>query len=252
MISKAQIKFIRLLDQKKYRKKHLIFIAEGAKVAHEILKSPLKVHKIYATKQWLGQNTALYQDKHDIEVNELEEEEMKKISGLNTPQQVLLLVAIPLSPDSLKIKPGIALALESIRDPGNLGTIVRICDWYGIPQLFCSEDCADAYSPKTIQASMGSIARVEVIYSDITQLIDTNKTHTSYAATLEGETNIHSTDIHGNLLLIIGNEAHGISTELITKCDNSITIPRYGQAESLNASIAAAVLVDNLVRMSGK
>jgi RNA methyltransferase, TrmH family len=251
MISKAQIKFIRLLDQKKYRKKHLIFIAEGAKVAHEILNSSLKVHKIYATANWISENRPLYEGNKDIEAEIVDEDELKKISGLTTPQQVLLLVGVPLTSAKPVIESPLALALDGIRDPGNLGTIIRICDWYGIPKLFCSEDCADAYNPKTIQASMGSIARVEVIYADLPELLHSNPGYMSYAAALDGSIDIHKTQINGKTLLVIGNEAHGISPAIQSLCSHTITIPRYGSAESLNASIATAILVDNFKRMMG-
>jgi RNA methyltransferase, TrmH family len=250
MISKAQIKFIRSLDQKKFRRKHLLFIAEGAKVAHEILISPLKVYKIYATAQWLTENKLIYSHKTDVEVEEVSREDLEKISGFTTPQEVLLLVSIPEISGTPEIKDQIALAVESIRDPGNLGTMIRICDWYGMHQLFCSDDCADAYNPKTIQASMGSIARVEVVYTDLKELIRNNSGHITYAATLDGALDAHHLENEGPVLLIIGNEAHGISSELLSCVTDTIRIPRFGQAESLNASIAAAVLVDNLVRNS--
>jgi len=225
-----------------------MFVAEGAKIAHDILKSSLKVRNLYATPLWLSKNTALYTNNKGLEVNEVSEEEMQKISGLTTPQDVLLLVQMPEETDDLVIKGPLALAVESIRDPGNLGTIIRICDWYGIDRLYCSIDCADAYNPKTVQATMGSIARVEVIYTDLDVLIDRNKTHKSYAATLDGKINVHKMNASGPALLVIGNEAHGISKELLNAISETIMVPGYGQAESLNASIAAAVLVDNLIR----
>ena len=249
MISKAQVKFIRLLHQKKYRQLHLLFIAEGSKIAIDILESALKVHKIYATAEWLAENKHILQRHKDTEATEVSEEEMLKISTLDAPQDVLLLVHIPedhknqVDPDST-----IILAADSIRDPGNLGTIVRICDWYGINTLFCSEDCAEIYNPKTVRATMGSVARVEVIYTDIKQLMLDHKTYKSYAATLGGHINIHTATISEPVLLIIGNEARGVSEEILAICDDTIMIPRFGKAESLNASIATAVLVDNLVR----
>ncbi len=249
MISKAQVKFIRLLHQKKYRQLHLLFIAEGSKIAIDILESALKVHKIYATTEWLAENKHILQRHKDIEAMDVSEEEMLKISSLDTPQEVLLLVHIPEKiSQNTSSSPKILLAADSIRDPGNLGTIVRICDWYGISQLYCSDDCAEIYNPKTVRATMGSIARVEVIYTDIRQLIMDHKTHKSYAATLDGNVNIHKLTIPEPVLLIIGNEARGVSEEIIKTCDDTIMIPRYGKAESLNASIATAVLIDNLIR----
>ena len=250
MISKAQVKFIRLLHQKKYRRLHLLFIAEGSKIAIDILESALKVHKIYATAQWLSENKHILQHHKDTEATEVSEEEMLKISSLDTPQDVLLLVQIP---ETVYKNTGadirIIVAADSIRDPGNLGTIVRICDWYGISRLYCSDDCAEIYNPKTVRATMGSIARVEVIYTDIKELIRAHKTHKSFAATLDGHINIHSLNISEPVLLVIGNEARGVSEEILAICDDTISIPRYGNAESLNASIATAVLVDNLVRI---
>jgi len=250
MISKAQVKFIRLLHQKKYRSSNLLFIAEGSKIAVDILDSRLKVHKIYATAAWLAENKHILEQHEGIEANEVMPEEMEKISALDTPQDVLMLVAIP---ESKKIsaddKAKIMLVADSIRDPGNLGTIVRICDWYGIEQLFCSEDCAEIYNPKTVRATMGSIGRVEVVYTDIKGLIENNKTYKSYAATLNGHINVHKINKTGPVMLVIGNEAHGVSEEILSLCDDTIMIPRIGGAESLNASIATAVLVDNLIRI---
>ena len=250
MISKAQVKFIRLLHQKKYRSSHLLFLAEGSKIAVDIIDSALKVHKIYATAAWLTENKDILEQHQDIEANEVTPEEMEKISALDTPQDVLLLVYIPESKNTGVDKDAkIILVADSIRDPGNLGTIVRICDWYGIKQFFCSEDCAEIYNPKTVRATMGSIGRVEVVYTDIKELIGNDKTHKSYAATLDGNVNVHKIDKAEPVLLVIGNEAHGVSEEIVSLCDDTIMIPRFGNAESLNASIATAVLVDNLIRI---
>lgn len=239
-----------MLNQKKYRRKHLMFVAEGAKIAHDILKSSLKVRNLYATSQWLAKNTSLYINNKLIEINEVTIDEMSRLSGLTTAQDVLLLVEMPLATNEITINGEIAIAVESIRDPGNLGTIIRICDWYGILQLFCSEDCADVYNSKTVQATMGSIARVEIVYTSLPELIKKHKTYKSYAATLHGNLNIHKAKISQKALLVIGNEAHGISEELLSIIDETIMIPRFGEAESLNASIATAVLVDNLKRMN--
>ena len=250
MISKASVKLIRSLDQKKFRGKYHLFIAEGSKTAHEILNSRLKVHKIYATEGWIAKNNSLIADKEGIELNEVSETELQGISSLTTPQEVLLLVEIPEYDPETEIEGPISLAVENINNPGNLGAIIRICDWYGISRLFCSEDCADAYNPKTVQATMGSIARVAVIYTDLEELISQNKGRKSYAATIDGNLNIHKAAIKAPALLLIGNESHGISGELLDLCDDTVSIPRLGQAESLNASVAAAILVDNLVRMN--
>jgi TrmH family RNA methyltransferase len=251
MISKAQVKFIRLLHQKKYRSSHLLFIAEGSKIAVDIIDSRLKVHKIYATAAWLIENKDILENHPDIEANEVSADEMEKISALDTPQDVLLVIGIPESNTiSIDDKAKIILVADSIRDPGNLGTIVRICDWYGIKQLFCSEDCAEIYNPKTVRATMGSIGRVEVFYTDIKEMIHAQKGRKRYAATLNGNINVHKLNNGEPVLLIIGNEAHGVSEEIISLCDDTIMIPRIGKAESLNASIATAVLVDNLVRIN--
>jgi len=250
MISKAQVKFIRLLHQKKYRSSHLLFIAEGAKIAVDILGSALKVHKIYATAEWLDENKHIVQIHQEVEANEVTREDIEKISALDTPQDVLLLVQIP-EPKNMKVdkESKIILVADSIRDPGNLGTIVRICDWYGIHKLFCSEDCAEIYNPKTVRATMGSIGRVEVVYTDIKELIQAQKERKRYAATLDGHVNVHKLKSIYPVLLVIGNEAHGVNEEIVSLCDDTIMIPRIGKAESLNASIATAVLVDNLIRI---
>lgn len=251
MISKAQVKLIRSLDQKKFRVNYHLFIAEGSKTAHEILNSRLKVHKIYATNNWIAENNSLIADKEDIEVNEVNSNEMQSISSLSTPQEVLLLVEIPLQPAKIEITGQISLALDNINNPGNLGTIIRICDWYGINQLFCSENCADAYNSKTVQATMGSIARVDVTYTNLEELIKNHKNLRTYAATIHGNLNIHKDRIKTPALLVIGSESHGISRELLNLCEDTVSIPRLGKAESLNASVATAILVDNMVRGFG-
>jgi TrmH family RNA methyltransferase len=253
MISKSQLKFINSLSQKKYRKKFQVFLAEGAKIAEEMLDSELSLHKLYATAHWLDKNRAKWTHFGEEIVQEVSEKELSQISQLSTPQEVLLLMEIPENeaPDEPSVISGLNLALESIRDPGNLGTIIRLADWYGLSHIYCSADCADAYNPKVVQASMGSIARVKVIYTDLPELL-MECPLPSYAALLEGELNIHELKPAGDgALLLIGNESRGINHDLSVHCTYTLKIPSFGKAESLNAAIATGILLDNFRRLIG-
>ncbi|MGZ5283491.1 MAG: TrmH family RNA methyltransferase, partial [Bacteroidia bacterium] len=239
------------LDQKKFRKEHQLFVAEGAKIAQEILQSSLKVTNLYASESWLSTNSVLYKSLDPNVVYEVGDREMKQISFLSTPSPVLLLVQIPEPEPYIPLtKNALSLGLEAIRDPGNLGTIIRLADWYGLEQVFCSEDCVDVYNPKTVQATMGSIARVKIHYLDLSALLDENKVD-SYAATPTGETNIHTLEAKPPGILLIGNESAGLSEALLAKATYGVKIPRFGEAESLNAAIATGILLDNFKRIFG-
>jgi TrmH family RNA methyltransferase len=252
MLSKPQIKLISSLEQKKFRRELGLFVAEGAKIAQEILQSSLKVTNLYASQSWLGTNAALYKGLDAKQVHEVGEREMKSISFLSTPSPVLLLVEIPEPAPYIPLaKIALSLGLEAIRDPGNLGTIIRLADWYGLEQVFCSMDCVDVYNPKTIQATMGSIARVKIHYIDLFALLDENPID-SYAATPAGNIDIHTLEAKPPGILLIGNESAGLSEALLAKARYGVKIPRFGEAESLNAAIATGILLDNFRRIFGR
>ncbi|RYD81205.1 MAG: RNA methyltransferase [Sphingobacteriales bacterium] len=251
MLSKPQIKLIASLEQKKFRRELGLFVAEGAKIAQEILQSSLKVTNLYAAGNWLRENHHFYKNLDANIVHEVGDREMKSISFLSTHSPVLLLVQIPEPSAYIPLsKNALSLGLQSIRDPGNLGTIIRLADWYGLEQVFCSEDCADVYSPKTIQATMGSISRVKIQYTDLLELLDENRID-SFAATPSGETDIHTLEAKPPGILLIGNESAGLSEALLAKATYGVKISRFGEAESLNAAIATGILLDNFKRIFG-
>lgn len=239
MLSKAQIKYIQSLQHKKYRQKSGQFIAEGDKIVPELLSEGVPVQEVYATASWISAHEQLL---NNVRVTAVDEAVLKQISALTTPNQAMALLNIP-EPTPAVLKGVVTIALETIQDPGNLGTIIRIADWFGIKQVICSPDCVDAYNPKTIQATMGSIARVRVIESEIIPLLQEVP---SYAATLHGTNIVEFKKIEEGIILI-GNESRGLSDQVIAACTYRITIPRLGGAESLNAGIAAGIICGRLL-----
>ncbi len=239
-LSKSHIKLITSLQQKKYRQKHKLFIAEGVKVVNELLGSSLVLDKIFSTSD----ATFDIDSEKLIEVTELE---LKKISQLKTPNKVLGLFQIPKNvevDDS-----GLVLALDEINDPGNLGTIIRLCDWFGISKLICSKKTVDCYNQKVVQASMGSLTRVNILYVDLPQYIESSKLQ-SFIADMNGE-NVYKSNLPKEAILIMGNEANGVSEEIKNLVDSRISIPRFGdvqQTESLNVATATAVLLSEFKR----
>ena len=247
MISKPQIKFIKSLSLKKFRKEHRMFTAEGAKIVNELLASNVLIHKIYATPVWITQNQPKLNAHQQGCVVEISEHELLQISELTTPNQVVAIAYIP--ENKALLKQTLCLALDGIRDPGNLGTIIRLADWYGIHQIICSTDCTDAFGHKCVQASMGSIFRVNILYQSIEHVIN-QLNLPIFAATLQESISIHTLKNFQEGLLIIGSESHGISEDLLSQVHTKIKIPSFGEAESLNAAIATGILLDNLKRLS--
>ena len=238
MVSKSQIKLLTSLQQKKYRNKLGLFIAEGPKVIKELLTSGVDLDSLFSTEKNL--NPA----KNEFLVSE---KELQKISFFKTANTSVALFKIP--PAKPLLKDCTTVVLDSIRDPGNLGTIIRLCDWFGINQLVCSEDTVDCYNPKVSQATMGSIARVQINYTDLTNFIKESKLPI-YGASLSGE-NIYKHTLPEKVILVMGNEANGISSEINSLLTNRITIPQYGEqqdTESLNVASATAILLSELMR----
>lgn len=241
MLSKAQIKYIHTLHQKKLRHSAGVYVVEGEKIIHEYLAGDYPLANIYATGQWLAANSALLKKKKLPVVEEVTQRELQQISSLTTPNQVVALARIPKAASVALPQTGLHLALENLQDPGNLGTIIRTADWFGVKTIFCSEDCVDAYNSKVVQATMGSLARVSIHYTDLAALMQ-HAALPVYAAVLQGE-NLFRQTLPEDALILIGNESKGVSAALAALAKKKISIPRWGKAESLNASVAAAVIV---------
>jgi len=235
MISKNQVKYIRQLDQKKYRKREGLFVAEGTKVVGDLLKCS-QPKMLYATEEWKSSIS--------FPVQIVTEEELTRISFQQHPQQVLGIFPIPDNSTSIKLEDSLALALDGVQDPGNLGTIIRIADWFGINTIICSENTVDVWNPKVIQATMGSIARVNVIYKDLLQLIDSlPDSFPVYGTFLDGE-NIYLQSLSDKGLIIMGNEGNGISDAVRERINRRLLIPDFhlgDTADSLNVAIATAI-----------
>lgn len=247
MLSKAQSKRIRSLQQKKYRIQNRAFVAEGAKIVTELIHSNLRIEGLFAQREWLNEHPDWEHNHPDI-TYEVTDKEMRQISSLSTPQPVLAVFSIPdTQPDWSLLHSHLNLYLDDIRDPGNLGTLIRLADWFGLPQIFCSPKTVDCYNPKVVQASMGSISRVQVHYTEVAELFAHLQGVPFYAAHMEGE-NIFTADLKPIGLLAIGSESHGLTEEILNRADHLLTIPRKGEAESLNAALAAGILVAQMVR----
>jgi len=238
-LSKNQLKLITSLQQKKYRTINNLFIAEGTKVVNEYLDSNFELDQLFCVH-----NTDYENIKNVIQISDVE---LKKISNLKTPNNVLALFKIP-SEQPVK-KEGLILALDEINDPGNLGTIIRLCDWFGVEQLICSKNTVDRYNSKVVQASMGSLTRVSIIYTDLGTYLQ-NMELPKYASLMDGE-NVYKSSLPENAILIMGNEANGISDPILKLLTQSISIPRFGnlqQTESLNVATATAILLSEFKR----
>jgi TrmH family RNA methyltransferase len=235
MVTKSQVKYIQSLGHKKFRDEEGVFVVEGPKIVEELLSAPhMRLRHLYALKEWKGEGAV-----------EVTASELERLSGLSTPNQVLAVFEKPVfaPPDP---GAGVSLVLDGIQDPGNLGTIVRIADWFGIRQVLASPDSADVFNPKAIQSTMGSISRVPVFYTDPGPLIDQFPDLPVYAALLEGK-ELYGTERIRRGILVIGNESKGIRPALQQRATHRITIPRVGQAESLNAAVATGIILSHLV-----
>ncbi len=243
MVVKSEIKLIRSLQQKKYRTLHGLFVAEGVKSVLELMQSHLKAHKIYSTDPSLLQGLS-------VEKSLVTPVELKKMSSLQTPNKLLGVFHIPATEPI--DEEGWILALDAVQDPGNLGTIIRLCDWFGLRDLVCSSDTVDCYNAKVLQATMGSIARVNIIYTRLDQFLDETSLP-KFAAVIDG-TPVYDTEWPASGILLMGNEAHGIADAVLRKCPNKITIPQYGSesTESLNVGTATAILLNELRRPTQK
>jgi RNA methyltransferase, TrmH family len=252
MISKKQLSLISSLHHKKFRHEHGLFIAEGEKVVSDLLRSSFVVKQLYVTKDFYETDFAKLKTKLQPEI--ISDKELAKISALTTPQHLLAVAEIPPAEvGSIKIKGNLTLLLDDIHDPGNLGTIIRIADWFAIPNVICSETSTDAWSPKVVQACMGSLFRVKVYYMGLEECFLANKLHEPvpvYGSLLDGE-NIYKTKLSYEGFIVIGNESKGISERLKKYITTPITIPSFsktGSIDSLNAAMAAAIICSEFRR----
>ncbi len=242
MISKSQTKLITSLQQKKYRDQTGLFVGEGPKVIAELLKEGFELESLFTNEasQITAENHFLVTDA-----------ELKKISFLKTANTSLAIFKMP-KPKPLQNE-GLMVALDAVRDPGNLGTIIRLCDWFGVQQLLCSEDTADCFNPKVVQATMGSLARVQIYYLSLAAFFEKTKLPI-YGGFMDGE-NVYSEKLPQNGIIVMGNEANGISEALRKQITHKITIPRYGKTqktESLNVATATAILLSEFRRFTEK
>jgi TrmH family RNA methyltransferase len=243
MLSRNQIKHLNSLRLNKYRKIHREFIAEGNTLVLDLLTSGLEIRAIYALPEWLENN--INGDQHkSIQVTELAENDLKKVSGLSTANEVIAVVRIPeWSIDMEDLSHQLVLMLDNIRDPGNLGTIIRTADWFCINNIICSEECVDVYNPKVVQASMGSVARVKVYYENLIEVFGKLIPGTIVYGTFMTGKDLSKTKLRDKGIIIIGNESKGISKKLFPFINEKIGIPAFGESESesLNAAVACSI-----------
>jgi TrmH family RNA methyltransferase len=240
MLSKNQIKLITSLQQKKYRKQEQLFFAEGVKVVQELLQSNFELQDLFTTKQD-------FISVSKTKVHVISDAELKKISALATPNSCLAVFKIPKAKEMKES--GLILALDDVRDPGNLGTIIRLCDWFGIETLFCSDETVDIYNPKVVQATMGSISRVNVVYGDLENFLVKTKL-TVFGTFMDGK-NIYQESLPKEGIIVMGNEANGISEAVEKLVTDRIAIPRFGDlqiTESLNVATATAIILSEFKR----
>ncbi|MEN9488809.1 MAG: hypothetical protein RL494_1074 [Bacteroidota bacterium] len=235
MVSKNQIKLIKSLTQKKYRKEHQLFIAEGSKVIEELLQSNFELEFIYTTK-------SMFYDVSEAKKAIVSDSDLAKITALTTANDCLAIFKIP--KERKMETEGLLVALDDIRDPGNLGTIIRLCDWFGISQIICSQQTVDVYNPKVVQATMGSMARVNITYVDL-ELYLAESENVIFGTFMDGE-NIYKKQLPASGIIVLGNEANGISKTVEAQITQKIAIPRFGNlqlTESLNVATAAAIIL---------
>ena len=255
MLSKNKIKFINSIKKKKYREIHQCFFVEGEKLVDELLKSNNQSFEILATNEWVQDYQQNNDLKQNIEITEVTPEELKKISSLSTPNKVLAIVKQPnYSFDYSKILTELSIFLDDINDPGNLGTIIRIADWFGIKNIFCSQESVDVFNPKVVQSTMGAIYRVKVHYVDSKEFlteISKKEDFKIYGTFLEGN-NIYEEKLTTSGLIIMGSESHGISENVKPFVNTKLFIPNYPKdlktSESLNISVATAIVCSEFRR----
>ncbi len=248
MISKNLIKLIKSLEQKKYRKREKLFVAEGPKVVDDLM-ALMAPQRIIATSEW-------YKEKKISEDVVVTEDEIRKVSFLQHPQDVLALFGLPEMEElpAEKLRDHLTLALDDVQDPGNLGTIIRLADWFGIEHILCNQGTADAYSPKVVQATMGSIARVKLHYTNLAEYLEQLQDAVPVYGTFLDGNNLYAEKLSPSGIIIMGNEGNGISEQVERYVTKRLLIPSYPAerptAESLNVAIATAITCAEFRRMN--
>jgi RNA methyltransferase, TrmH family len=246
MITKATIKYIQSLQHKKFRDELNVFFAEGPKVVLELLShTAFECTAIYCTKNFVEIITETPANKHFSKIIVIEEFELAKISALSVPNNVLAVFQKRATDINMSFANSLTILLDDIQDPGNLGTIIRIADWFGIKNICCSKATVDCYNPKVVQSTMASLARVNIVYDDLMKIVEENKDIKKYAAVLDG-INVKQLGKIAEGMLIIGNESKGISEPILEKVEVRITIARIGEAESLNAAVATGIILQSI------
>lgn len=246
MLSKTHTKYIQSLLHKKFRDETNLFIAEGPKIVMDLLNSRKFICKeIIAVEEWIKENTASASLFSNTTVTAVKDFELKKISALSASHSVLAVFEKREQQTNLQTANTITLALDTIQDPGNLGTIIRIADWFGITNIVCAAGTADMYNPKVVQSTMGSLGKVNIVYTDLPVWLMKNKEVKIYSASLDGK-DVKSFGRLKEGIIVIGNEANGVSDEVLQMVDAKITIPKIGEAESLNAAVATGIILSHL------
>jgi len=249
MLSKSQISLLKSLHHKKFRTEHGLFLVEGYRSVIEFIDSAYQIEAVYHTS---AIEPKLLKLSRKMNFNEISLNELEKISTLKSPQDIIALVKIPEWPVLNRniLQKRFSIVLDGIQDPGNMGTIIRTADWFGIKHIICADDTVDVYNPKVVQATMGSIAHVNVYYTKLDAFLTTIKLPL-FGALLDG-VNIYKTDFGAEGLVIMGNEGNGLRPEIIKLVQHAVTIPRSGNAESLNVGIATAIFCSEINRKSYK
>jgi TrmH family RNA methyltransferase len=260
MLSKARISFIKNLHQKKYRKEHGLFVAEGAKVVQELVNSNIVVRQLFFTEAFRNQQPELLSAAGRLtECVQVTAKELMQVTALTTPQDVMAVAVIPEAQVDIKVAgKELVLMLDDVSDPGNLGTIIRVADWFGIKNIVCSANTVDAYNPKVVQATMGSLFRVNICYVDLESLLKENAATSKapvYGALLQGE-NIYTASLHNYGFILLGNESTGIDKKLQSFISTSLTIPpgsknNLSHPDSLNVAVSAAIICSEFNRRVG-
>lgn len=249
MVSKSQISLIKSLQQKKFRREQRLFVAEGFKSVEEFMTSGYRIHTVYHTPAVAAK---MHKLPNKTNFEEISAADLQKMSSLTTPQEVLAVIHLPQWPQLTRdaLIGRFTLVLDGVQDPGNLGTIIRTADWFGIKNIICSEDTVDAYNPKVVQATMGSLARINLHYTNLAELLPQLNLPV-FGAMLNGE-NIYNTHFGNEGLIAMGNEGNGLRPEIQELITKAVTIPRVGEAESLNVAIATALFCSEISRTSLK
>jgi RNA methyltransferase, TrmH family len=248
MLVKSQVKYIQNLGHKKFRDADGVFVAEGPKIVNELLQSDiLDLVQCFATENWFLAHERVIKGRENLFIR-TDEKELERISFHSSPNQVLAVFTKPVF-NHLSNQEGLTLLMDNIQDPGNLGTIIRTADWFGVKSIVCSSDTVDVFNPKVVQSAMGSLIRVKLTYTDLSDYIRANPGMPLFAGSLEGEDpreNLHGSSI----LLLMGNESRGISPALESLAKKRIRIPHKGGAESLNIAVATGILLYHLQTVS--